>query len=304
MNPVEPDKPSRRRDLMNRVEPDNEFTQWRLRSRSCGVADMIAATAAISLYAVAGIDNVVSWPSNQVLLSDPDLVRIAIVLLAPTLVWLIVSAGMVYGRIQTWRLSQLPARPRTCLVAAAVVCAAVIFVGLLLGTAKGAVRILPGPRYQVSLIGNSQTAWTTVPLSQFRLWQASFVREDGFFMFFGLLAATCFIALLDLRRSYRVSALRLVSSIRTRMTPPSMNAPPVKSRAEGVWPSSSHAYSTAKNTSAMPANPGPGRAPPSTGSVIAHHRCRGSLRRAHVHQTRLRALGPGPSPHMLRILSM
>ena len=42
MNPVEPEKPSRRRDLMNRVEPDNEFTQWRLRSRSCAVADMIA----------------------------------------------------------------------------------------------------------------------------------------------------------------------------------------------------------------------------------------------------------------------
>ena len=38
MKPVEPEKPSRRRDLMNRVEPDNEFTQWRLRSRSCAVA--------------------------------------------------------------------------------------------------------------------------------------------------------------------------------------------------------------------------------------------------------------------------
>ena len=98
MKPVEPEKPNRRRDLMNRVEPDNEFTQWRLRSRSCAVADVIAVAAAVSLYAVAGIDSVVSWPSNQVLLSDPDLVRIAIVLLAPTLVWLIVSAGMVSGR--------------------------------------------------------------------------------------------------------------------------------------------------------------------------------------------------------------
>jgi hypothetical protein len=200
MNPVEPGKPSRRRDLMNRVEPDNEFTQWRLRSRSCGVADMIAAAAAISLYAVAGIDSVVSWPSNQVLLSDPELDRIAVVLLAPTLVWLIVSAGMVYGRMQSWRLSQLPAGPRACIVAAAAVCAAVIVGGLMVGAAKGSVRILPGPRYQVSVIDNSQTGWTTVPLSQFRYWQASFVREDGFFMFFGLLAATVFIALLHLRR--------------------------------------------------------------------------------------------------------
>jgi len=187
-------------NLLEPEEPDNEFTQWRLRSRSCAVADMLGAAAAISLYAVAGIDSVVSWPSNQVLLSDPDLVRIAVVLLAPTLVWLIVSAGMVYGRTQSWRLSQLPAGPRACFVAAAVACAAVIVGGLMLGTAKGAVRILPGPRYQVSVIDNSQTGWTTVPLSQFRLWQASFVREDGLFMFFWLLAATAFIALLDLRR--------------------------------------------------------------------------------------------------------
>jgi hypothetical protein len=108
---------SRMDDLKNLVEPDSELTEWRLRSRLCAVADMIGVAAGISLYAVAGIDDVVSWPSNQ-----------------------------------------------------------------------------------VSTIGNSQTAWTTVPLSQFRLWQASFVREDGFFMFFGLAAATVFIALLHLHR--------------------------------------------------------------------------------------------------------
>src|SRR2546430_8447537 len=134
MNPVEPEK------------PDSEFTQWRLRSRSCAVADVIAAAAAISLYAVAGIDSVVSWPSNQVLLSDPDLVRIAVVLLAPTLVWLIVSAGMVTGRLQSWRLSQLPARPRACIVAAVVVCAAVIVGGGGGGGAEGGRRGFSRPR--------------------------------------------------------------------------------------------------------------------------------------------------------------
>ncbi len=70
-NPVEPEK------------PDSELTQWWLRSRSCAVADMIGAAASISLHAVAGIDSVVSWPSNQVLLSDPDLSRVAAVLFAP-----------------------------------------------------------------------------------------------------------------------------------------------------------------------------------------------------------------------------
>jgi hypothetical protein len=45
-------------DLENPVElekPDSEPAQWRLRSRSCAVADMIGAAASISLYAVAGL---------------------------------------------------------------------------------------------------------------------------------------------------------------------------------------------------------------------------------------------------------
>ncbi|HLK79561.1 MAG TPA: hypothetical protein VKU77_38665 [Streptosporangiaceae bacterium] len=70
-------------DLEDLFEPEDESTPWRLRSRSCAVADMIGAAAAISLYAVVGIDSVVSWPSNQVLLSDPDLSGIATVLLGP-----------------------------------------------------------------------------------------------------------------------------------------------------------------------------------------------------------------------------
>jgi hypothetical protein len=181
-------------------EPENEFSPWRLRSRACAVADVIGVAAGISLYAVAGIDSVVSWPSDQVLLSDPDLSTIAGVLLVPTWVWLIFSAGMVSGRTRSWRLSQLPARPRICFAAAAVVCVAVVAGGFVLGAAKGAVRILPGPRYQVSTLDINQAAWTTVPLRQFHLWQASFVREDGFFMVFGLVAATGFIALLHLHR--------------------------------------------------------------------------------------------------------
>jgi len=190
------------RDLFQPVpENENQSTTWRLRSRSCAVADMIGAAAAISLYAVAGIDSVVSWPSNQVLLSEPELSTIAAVLLFPTWVWVIFSAGMAYDRTQHWGLKQMPARPRACFAAAAAVCAAVIVGGFVLGAAKGSVRILPGPRYQVSTIDINQSAWTTVPLSQFRYWQASFVREDGFCMLFGLAAATILIALLHLHRT-------------------------------------------------------------------------------------------------------
>jgi hypothetical protein len=43
-----------------------------------------------------------------------------------------------------------------------------------------------------------------------------------------------------------IGAHRLVSSTRTKMTPASMNAPPVNSMGDGFWPSSSHAYSTTK----------------------------------------------------------
>jgi hypothetical protein len=189
-------------DLESLFEPGNELTQsqWRLRSRSCAVADMMGAAAGISLYAVAGIDSVVSWPSNQVLLSDPDLSPLAGVLLMPTWVWLLISLGLVSPHTQSWSLSRMPARPRTCLVAAAVVCVAVVVGGFVLGAAKGAVRILPGPRYQVSTLDINHSAWTTVSLSQFHLWQASFVREDGFLMVFALAAATGSIALLHLRR--------------------------------------------------------------------------------------------------------
>jgi hypothetical protein len=189
-------------DLKNlfEFERQNEVTPWRLRSRWCAAADMIGVAAGISLYAVAGIDSVVSWPSNQVLLSEPDLSSIAAVLLVPTWLWVILSAGMVSGRTQSWGLSQMPVRPRTCFVAAAVVAVAVVGGGFVIGAAKGSVRILPGPRYQVSTLDLNQSAWTTVPLGQFRYWQACFVREDGPFMFFGLAAATVLIALLHLRR--------------------------------------------------------------------------------------------------------
>ena len=46
--------------------PENEPSQWRLPARAYAVSDIIGAAAGISLCAVVGIDNVISWPSNQV----------------------------------------------------------------------------------------------------------------------------------------------------------------------------------------------------------------------------------------------
>jgi hypothetical protein len=179
------------------IEPEREGMPWRLRSWWCAAADVIGVAAGISLYAVVGIDSVVSWPSNRVLISDPKLSSIAEVLLLPTWLWVLLSAGMVPEKVRYWSPWKMPVRSRICFGAAAAVCAVVIFGGFAVGGAKGDVRILPGPRYQVSI---NDGAWTTVTLSQFHYWQACFVREDAFFMLFGLAAATLLIATLYLRR--------------------------------------------------------------------------------------------------------
>jgi len=200
------------------------LARWRLRSRTCAVADVLGTVAAVSLYLVAGTDSVVSWPSNRVLLSDGDLSRVAAVLLAPWWAWLIASAGMIggrnrpglnrRGRRRTPGLMRSPADtppPPTLvlrwpawalagLAAGAVVALIVIAGGFAVGAAKGSVHVLPGPRYQVSTLDLNQANWTTVTASQFQLWQARFVREDGLFMFFGLIATVAFIGLLRLRR--------------------------------------------------------------------------------------------------------
>lgn len=197
------------------VEPGTRFTRWRLRSRPCAVADMIAAAAGAGLFAVAAIDSVASWPSNRVLLSDRDLARVAGALLGPCWPWLLVSFLMVFGVprrnrsrprwSQRWPV-RWPVPARVCLAAAALACAAVVAGGFALGVAKGEVRVLPGPRYEVSTLDLNQANWTSVSAAQFNLWQARFVREDGLFTTFGLVLTAGSLGLLQLhRRATRAS---------------------------------------------------------------------------------------------------
>jgi hypothetical protein len=164
----------------------------------------------------------VSWPSNRVLLSDHDLSRVAAVLLLLSWPWLFVSMMMLYSgnhrdrtrkpglmlspedmwspELRPPRMREWPAWTRAGLVAGAVVAVAVVAGGVAQGAAKGSARVLPGPRDQVSTLGLNQAAWTTVTSGQFQLWQARFVREDGLFMFFGLLALLAVTGLFSLRR--------------------------------------------------------------------------------------------------------
>jgi len=130
--------------------------------------------------------------------------RVAGILLLPSWPWLIVSAVMVFGvnarRSRSRPALRIPAWPRVWLVAGAVVAVAVIVGGFAVGAAKGAVRVLPGPRYQVSALDINQAAWTTISAAQYHVWEARFVREDAFFMLFGLVLATGCVFLLSLHR--------------------------------------------------------------------------------------------------------
>jgi hypothetical protein len=163
---------------------------------------MVAAAAGGGLFVIAAVDSVVSWPSNRVLLSEPDLSRVAAVLLLPGWLWLFVSFPMVFGmpkrdrhrrgrsaRRATDRLvwgapwSSLPMRAGLGL--AALVCAVVVVGGSVVGAAKGHARLLPGPRYEISTVDLNDGEWTPVSAGQYALWQARFVREDGLFTLFG-----------------------------------------------------------------------------------------------------------------------
>jgi hypothetical protein len=54
--------------------PWTPFTEWRLRSRVCAVGDLIVVAVGAALFAVLGVDDVVSWRSDQVLVSHDRLI--------------------------------------------------------------------------------------------------------------------------------------------------------------------------------------------------------------------------------------
>ena len=188
--------------------PTTRFTRWRLRSTLCATADVMAALAGAGLFVLAAVDSVASWPSDRVLLTDPELARVAGIVLLPGWPWMMASFLMVFGvprrrprtrrRNSPWRRLPLPGRIAIWAVAAA--CAAVVAGSYAVGAAKGSARVLPGPRYEVSVIYLNNLQWTQVTHAQYQMWQAQFVREDSFFTTFGLFLAAASIGFLRLRR--------------------------------------------------------------------------------------------------------
>jgi hypothetical protein len=124
------------------------------------------------------------------------------------LAWLILSLIIIFGVPrgrrdrsawpQGWPVPWPPIA-RVGLAVAAARCIAVIAGGFAVGAAKGDARLLPGPRYEVSTLDLNQANWTRVSKSQYDLWQARFVREDGPFTLFGLVLAAGSVGLLQLR---------------------------------------------------------------------------------------------------------
>ena len=162
------------------------------------------------MFAIAALDSVVSWPSNRVLIGDRQLARLAGIVVGPGWPWLLVSLAVVFGLPRRRRANVVrpPRRPaswpllaRVGLAAAAALCIAVIVGGAAVGAAKGNARLLPGPRYEVSTLDLNQASWTPVSKSQYDLWQARFVREDGAFTLFGLVLAVGSLRLFELHRT-------------------------------------------------------------------------------------------------------
>lgn len=179
----------------NLILPGTSLTQWRLRSRWCAAVDVLTVLAAAALIIFTAIDTMTSWPSNQVLVGDPDVARFAAIVLAPCWPWLLVSAVMVYGVPRRESVTADPERPRSPLwpwpwragmTLAGLVSLVVVVGAFVIGADSGTTRVLPGRRYEVSALDLHNAGWTMVSPAQFHFWQASFLREDAVFTMFAV----------------------------------------------------------------------------------------------------------------------
>jgi hypothetical protein len=196
--------------------PGTRYTRWRLRSRWCAAADGVMAAASGVLIVVVLTDDIVSWPSNRVLVTDHDLAHWAGVIIVPCWIWLLGSYLIVTGvdrrnGVRPFRrprpqlyLARLRGRPwAAAAVAAALLCIALVCVGFGFGAAKGSAQVLPGPRYEVSTLDGNQGPWTAVSAVEYQAWQARYVREDGLFVLFGLVLVAGGVNLLRWHRAAR-----------------------------------------------------------------------------------------------------
>jgi hypothetical protein len=174
------------------------------------VADGVMIVLGAALVTVPIVDAVITWASDQVLVSPRDLERWAGIVLMPGWTWLLVSSFLFHGfRQENYRVEWGPRLPRvvaSILGLLAAVCVAVIGCGLMIGAAKGAVRTVGGG-YEVATGSLNHGAWTPVGRSAYESWQARFLRLDSAFSLFGLLMLGTGIRFVWLRRSFKESGV-------------------------------------------------------------------------------------------------
>src|SRR3954453_3626483 len=154
--------------------------QWRLRARVAGGVALIMGVAGLGMITVAAADSLVSWQSNTIWISPTSLEQGMAFVLIPGWIWLLLGSAVLYSRDRGGaQLARMGRGRAATLAVIATFCLAVIVGGFVIGGDKGHLRVLPGPRYQVLTPGLNHSEWTTVTASQYRVWEARFLREDG-----------------------------------------------------------------------------------------------------------------------------
>jgi hypothetical protein len=184
--------------------PPTRFARWRLGSRLFAAVDGLVIALGGLVIVVPLVVALASWPSNRVLVAPTHLEHWAAVVLLPTWAWLIASAMLVYGVKQENYRSPWGPRPRAraflVMTALGVVSLGTIIGGLVVGAAKGSLRVVDG-QHQVSTGSLRGGASTTVSASGYRVWEARFLRLDAMFSLFGVVMVVFGAYFLSMHRS-------------------------------------------------------------------------------------------------------
>jgi hypothetical protein len=141
------------------------------------------------LMVVSLVVGVATWPSDRILVSPEVLEHWAGVALIPGWGWLMISSGLFYGfRQKNYRSGRWGPRPPRAAMAVvfalALVCAVTFAGGMIIGVAKGSLRVVGG-QHQVLTGSLNNAEWTTVSVDAYRTWEAKFLRLDATFSWFG-----------------------------------------------------------------------------------------------------------------------
>jgi hypothetical protein len=169
--------------------PPTRFAPWRLHSRVAAVLDDLSIVLGCVLFVGSLALALATWPSDRVLVSPTDVQRWAAALLIPGWAWLLISGLLFSGfRRENYRRRwgpRLPSAAIAVVVVAALLCVVTIGGGLLIGAAKGSLRVA-AHQYEVFSGSLNSGEWTTVSHGMYRRWEARFLRLDSFFSFFAL----------------------------------------------------------------------------------------------------------------------